>query len=126
MKIAVVVFSVFIMSMSLTACVKTSGSWGNNGMAPAGTKFLTADELKALYTGKTTAWTSRGGKSGLSTYNADGTYSRGTWKVTDNGYKCNYQASKDRETCTRIYKEGGYYYGVNKKGKIIFQFTIKQ
>jgi len=111
--------------MGLTACVEKTRSWGNNGMAPANMKFLSANEVKKLYAGKTTKWTSSRGSSGTSTYNADGTYDRGTWRVTEDGYKCNYQESKDKETCAKVYKEGENYYGVNKKGYILFKFTVK-
>jgi hypothetical protein len=123
-----ILFTTGILAVCLSGfsgCVAEKNTSGAS-IAPANTQYLNSSELKELYTDKTTLWTSlRNGKSGTSTYNADGTYDRGTWKVTEDGFKCNFQEKRQKEICAKVYKDGEYFIGVKKNGKKIFKFTIK-
>jgi hypothetical protein len=87
-------------------------------------RFLNAEELKKLFTEKITPYKKlKNGKEGINLYKADGTYFRidGTWKITEDGYKC--QTKKGKQKCSRIYKDEEKYIGVSKDGDELFEFT---
>ncbi len=112
-------------STNKAGCVADKNT-SNTSIAPADVKYLTTSELIELYTGKTTIWKNlNNGETGSSTYKADGTYDRGTWKITDDGYKCNFHQKRQEESCSRVFKDGDIYITVNKKGTKKYSFTVK-
>ncbi len=116
------VVAVAISIAGISVCVAGS----SKQFAPDDAQYLTVAELTEIYSGKTTLWTNlRSGKTGKSAYNSDGTYSRGTWRISEDGYKCNFHAKKQKESCARVYKEGDLYITVNKKGQKKYSFTVE-
>lgn len=105
----------------------------NNGqlvsIIPISGKYLSAAEVKQLYSCNTTLWKYfNNGKEGETSYNADGTYSaiHGTWRITEDGLKCQTNKRKKKEYCGKVYEEGSNYYVTNKSGnKAKFSFTVK-
>jgi len=90
--------------------------------------FLSPEEVRRLYSGNTSYWTRlEKGREGRTTYYADGTYSsiRGSWKVTDDGFKCQAKKRNNRERCRSFFQDGSAYYVVNKEGVVTHRVSFK-
>ena len=98
-------------------------------VTPTSGEYLSADEVKQMYSGNITSWKSlKKDKSGKVAYFVDGTraYMAGTWKVTEDGFKCNYWNYNSKEYCGKVFLVGATYYITNKDGnKAMVSFTVK-
>ncbi len=91
-------------------------------------KFLSSEEVKKLYSGNTTTWVYLPKyKEGKTTYNTDGTYTSigGTWKITNDGFKCQMYKRNNKEYCGKIYKKDSQYFFTNTSGeRAVYSFTV--
>lgn len=90
--------------------------------------FMTAEEVKSAFSGKTTeghhAFKDRSSSSYLAPDGRlSGTGGSGKWRVDDEGRLCIYKDKKGKENCRHIVKDGDQYKKYKNEKKHVWTYT---
>ena len=124
MKKMFLLTGLILFAFIFAGCVANKTVTDGGTIPPPDTKFLSSDEVKGVFSGKTITWKKLNkDQEGESIHYPDGTFFRydGTWEVTEDGFRC--QNTKRGKTCTKVLKKGDKYIGVTSEGNEIFEFT---